>query len=175
MPIKFIKVGRIYWIKPKPHSNFQSKIRPAIVLAKYDNGKTIFIHLGSSKPKEKCSLAATHIIRKCLKNDTFRPNRETEQTYVWIDPSKPEWNTSIIKPHMKDNSYIDINLKKMKKIRQIYFKRKRELEVIRINKAKGYYYLNEIKKAKNQLNMLIDKDPIKHKNLNIDNFFKKLK
>lgn len=53
----FIKVGRIYWIKPKPIPFENSKVRPAIALCKYDAGKTIFVHLGSSEYAEADSKA----------------------------------------------------------------------------------------------------------------------
>ena len=168
----FIKVGRIYWTKPKPIPGQSSKVRPCIALAKYGAGKTIMIHLGSSNPKEPMSLAATKALHKDLDANSFRP-RDLEETFVWIDPSKPEWNTSIIKPHIKIGGvYIDINPKTMKRIRQLYFKRQNELEEMRIRRAKGFVLLKQINKAKKQLQMLKDSNPIKHKNLDIDKFIK---
>lgn len=171
---KFIKIGRIYWIEPLPQPNMEPKIRPGIAIDKYSSKETIFIHLGSKNPNHPDSKNATKILRDALKDDSFRPEREIYQTYVWIDSSKPELNSSIIKPHYK-KKYIDIDHNSIKKIKHIFNKRIKELEKIRINKAKGYVYLSQYNKAKRQLIMLKNSNPKKHKNLDVDKYIEKIK
>ena len=162
---KFYKVGRIYWINPKPIPGMKSKRRPAIVLNKYDGGKTIFIHLGSSEYKEKSSIAVNHLIWKALDDYTFRNGGNLNKSYAHLDASKPEWNTSVIKPHLENGKYIDIDNKVMKKIRYIYTNRTKELEAIRIKKAKVNILNGNENEAFKQLDMLKDKDPFTHKRL----------
>ena len=162
---KYYKVGRVYWIKPKPIPGMQSKVRPAIVLEKYDNGKTIFIHLGSTEYKEKSSIAANHMLWKDMGSAPLRRGGNVHDTFIHLDPSKPEWNTSVIKPHVVNGKYTDIDNKTMKKIRGIYHMRKTELSEIRMRRAKISIIQGNEKEALKQLKMLKDKDPIIHKGL----------
>lgn len=167
----FIKVGRIYWIKPKAIPFENSKVRPAIALCKYDSGKTIFIHLGSSEYSEPTSKACTHLLWKVLDESTFRPGREVVQTFIHLDASKPEWNTSVVKPHIaRGGGFIDIDLKVVSQIRQMYFKRLRELEAKRFRKAKLMLFIGDKKDCEKQLLMIKDSNPIKHKGLKVQDW-----
>lgn len=60
----FIKVGRIYWIKPKPIFGMEPKIRPAIALSKHDDKRTIFLQLGSTNFKQPDSQKVSAILHQ---------------------------------------------------------------------------------------------------------------
>lgn len=112
---------------------------------------------------------------KSLKEDTFRPDREVNQTFIHLDASKPEWNTSVIKPHVtKGGGFIDIDHKTTEKIRQIYFKRLEELEEIRFSKAKKAIFVGDKKACQKQLLMIKDANPFKYSKLDVEKWITKL-
>ncbi|MCP4337077.1 MAG: hypothetical protein GY679_04505 [Mycoplasma sp.] len=164
----FYKVGRIYWIKPKPIYGMESKQRPAIMLSKYDKGKTIFLQIGSTNFKHKDSVKATFLLEEYLKKLRKKEN------FINLDASKPEWNTSVIKAHFcnKTKSYIDINNKILNKVRNIYHRRISQVSQIWIKKAKISIIKDDIKSAKKYLFLLKDSNPSKHKKINIVEFIK---
>ena len=170
---KYYKVGRIYWIKPTAIPGMESKIRPGIVLEKYDKAKTTFLHLGTTEFKEPASVKATMVFRENIKKDSF--NEKYQNSWIHLDASKPEWNTGIIKPHFKNDNYVDVPNKAMKKLRAIYHNRTKKLEIIRYKKARIHLINNKQDDAKKQLILLKNKDPIKHKKLDIDQTMKKMK
>ena len=167
---KFIKVGRIYWIKPIPNPGMKSKIRPAIALEKYGSEKFIFIHLGTSEFKEKNSLKATYLLRDLINKNNFKINEK--EPFIHLDASKPEWKESIEKPHF-DRNYIDINKNVLNKIRIMYHKRKNELENIWFKKAKISIINQKNDEARRFLLLIKNKNPVKHKKLKIKEWIKK--
>ena len=171
MEDKFIKVGRIYWIKPFPNPGMKSKIRPAIALEKYGTKKFIFIHLGSSEFKEKHSLKATYLFWDLIEKNNFRKIQNDKKTFIHLDASKPELNESIIKPHY-DKGYIDIDKSVLKKIRIMYHKRNKELENIWFKKAKISIIKEEFDDAYKFLKLIKNKNPLKHKKLKIEQWIK---
>lgn len=167
----FIKVGRIYWIKPIPIHGFPSKERPAIALQIYDGGKTTFLQIGSTDSKIPSSNLATKIFRDgCRSSNTSLLN-----SFIHIDASKPEWNTAIIKPHIEFSKYIELDHKDVRLLREIYFNRMIELEAIRMRKAKIAVINGDDEEALKQLKMLKNSHPKKHQNLEPKLFLKKLK
>lgn len=152
MGIREIREGRIYWAKPRATAGFpNSKQRPVLCLKNQKN-LILCIQIGSQNPHENSSLNATKIAQDILDLLPNGPNK----SFFWLDPSKYEWKNSIISPYIStgEKKFLDLEYEKRKKIEHLYFKRIDDLEIIRINRAKGFVLQKKYKKAARELNLL---------------------
>ncbi len=149
----------------------ESKERPAIMLEKYDNGKTIFLQIGSTQYKQNESVKVNCLLKEYL------TKLRNQDSFIHLDISKPEWNTSVIKPHFsnKNKDYIDINNKVLDKVRIIYHKRISDISNEWMKKAKINIIKGDIEMAKKYLTLIKNSNPNKHKKIDINNFIKNFK
>lgn len=164
---KYIKVGDIYWIKPKALHNMPTKLRPAIAIKKFGVNSTLFLQIGSTKYEEASSKQATTILRRNLPAD-----HPINDSYIHIDVSKVERNDCVEKPHIHKGEYLTIDFKDVVLLKNIWLQRIDEVEKYWWKKAKGAVFANDITECVKYLKLIKNSNPHKHKNLKIQEWIK---